>query len=68
MMVRGCHVYGSCIIHELKEVGKRGLKMILVVGKGLSAPLRQSGQHNVHITCRKYNVVAATYRVSRMQL
>lgn len=37
-MVRGRHVYSSCIIHERKEVGKRGLKMTLVVGRGLLAP------------------------------
>lgn len=67
IMVRGRRVYSSCIIHEREEVCKRGLKMTLVVGRGLSAPLHHSGQHNVHIICREYNVIATTCRVCRMQ-
>lgn len=66
-MVRGRHVYGSCIIHECKEVGKRGLKMTLVVGRGLSSSLYHLGQHNVHIICSEYNVITTTCRVCRMQ-
>lgn len=66
-MVRGRRMCSSCIIHERKEVGKGGLKMTLVDGSGPSAPLHHSGQHNVHIICREYNVIAATCRVCRMQ-
>lgn len=39
IVVRGRRVFGSCIIHEPKEVGKRGLKMTLVFRRGLWAPL-----------------------------
>lgn len=65
IVVRGRRVFGSCIIHEPKEVGKRGLKMTLVFRRGLSAPLHHSGRHNVHILSREYNVIATTCRVCR---
>lgn len=39
-MVRGRHVYGSCIIHELmKKKAKGGLEMTLVVRRGISKNL-----------------------------
>lgn len=66
IVVRGRHVFGSCIIHEPKEVGKRGLKMTLGFRRGLSAPLHHSGRHNVHILSREYNVIATPCRVCRV--